>query len=147
MKKIAIFCAACLAVIVVLLAHRAWSDYGRRREAEDALLKFEAGRPPRFEVDASQGDAKYHDPAARLIVSVGTDGGIKLNDEGAGTTDDTGLLRAKLEQIFRERAEGSSRAVIVLAAPEVKYAEVSKVVEAAKTAGATPVSLHPQTSK
>lgn len=147
MKKLATIGVLCLVIIVALLSYQTWVDFTQRREAEAALSKIEAVQPPRFRVELPSDNAKYHDTAARLVVLVGADGGIKLNDLDAGTTDDTGLLRVKLEQIFRERDEGSSRAVIVLAAPEAKYAVVSKVVEVATAAGADPVSLQPRTSK
>lgn len=146
MKKIAIFCAACLAVIVVLLARLAWSDYERRREAEAALSRIEDVRPPRFKVAETPGGAEGLG-APQLVVSVAADGRIELNAEEAGTTGDTGPLQAKLEQIIRGRAEHTGKAVIVRAERETKYAEVSKVVEAAKAAGAYPVSLETWDSK
>lgn len=145
MKKIAIFCAACL--IMLLLAHGAWSDYERRREAKEALSEGSANRPPRFEVGVPADGAKISETSDRAVVTVAADGRVKLNDEEAGTTADTGPLRAKLQQLFRERGEGRGGAVLVLASPEVKYADVSKVVEAARAAGADAVSLQPQDIK
>lgn len=146
MKKIAIFCAVCLAVIVVLLGRLAWSDYERRREAEAALSRIEDVRPPRLKVAETPGGAR--DPGApQIVVSVAADGRIELNAEEAGTTGDIGPLRAKLEQILRGRGDHVGKAVVVRAAPEVKYVDVSKVVEAAKAAGADPVSLQPQDSR
>jgi biopolymer transport protein ExbD len=147
MKKIAVFCAACLAAIVLLLARLAWSDYERRREAEAALSQIETVRPPRFKVAETPGGVGAQDAAPQIVVSVEADGRIELNAEESGTTADTGPLRAKLEEILRGRADQLGRAVVVRAAREVRYAEVSKVVEAARAAGADHVSLEARDSK
>ena len=143
MKKIAIFCAACLAAIVILLARLAWSDYERRRDAEAALTRIEDVKPPRLQVAATPGAVA----APQILVSVAADGRLELNTEEVGTTGDTRPLHAKLVQILRGQTPQLGRAVVVRAARETPYSEVSKVVEAARAAGANSVSLQAQDSK
>ena len=147
MKKIAVFCAACLAAIVLLLARMAWSDYERRREAEAALSQIENVRPPRLRAAETPGGDGARDAAPQIVVSVAADGRVELNAEEAGTTADTGPLRGKLEQMLRGRADHRGKAVVVRAAREAPYSEVSKAVEAARAAGANPVSLEVVDSK
>ena len=51
-------------------------------------------------------------------------------------------LSERLKQLIDERGAGrSSRAVTVKASPELKYGDVKRVVDAAKSAGAYPVGL------
>lgn len=82
--------------------------------------------------------------AASIIVSVDERGVISISVDGGGAeaVDNVGELRARLEQLIRERgAERSGRAVTVKASPKLKYEDVRKVVGAAKGAGAYPVGL------
>lgn len=73
---------------------------------------------------------------------VDDEGRLKLNAQEAGTTSDTSRLRAKLEQYFRERGDRApGRTVFVKASRKLPYTEVTKVVDAAKGAGADPVGL------
>lgn len=142
MKKLVTVCAACLIVITAILGHRAWSEHRRAREAEAAMASLEANKPARFRTDVPSKEAAGSDSADRLVVSVGDDGALRLNSEDAGTLDDLSRLRIRLEQALNERSEArSNRTVFVRASQRLKYAEVRKVVDAVRGAGADPVGL------
>jgi biopolymer transport protein ExbD len=79
-----------------------------------------------------------------LIVTVDEGGRILISAGGAGeeAVADAEQLRARLEQLVRERrGRGLGGAVFVKTYPRVKYAEVVKIIEAARRAGADPVGL------
>ncbi len=148
MKKLTIVSTACLVIIAAILVYQAWSQYKHRREAEAALQHVEDIRPPRFQATAPPDGESTIDTSGQIIVSVSEHGEIKLNDQVAGTTADTEQLRAKLEQVLRERAAHHiGKAVFVRTHHKVKYAEVAKVIDAAKRAGAGPVGLQAEEMK
>jgi biopolymer transport protein ExbD len=94
-----------------------------------------------------------------LLVEVSAAGGIKLDGRPAGTLRDTATLAAALKRVFegreRERARGPGsaegvkppddrlldRSVNVKAPASLNYGLVVKVIDAVKTAGASPVGL------
>jgi len=94
-----------------------------------------------------------------LVVSIESDFSLKLNLDGAGSTNDTGPLSAKLTQIFKERRDNRAyepgkenrtdlaeedriaKAVFVKAPRSLKYVEVVKVIDAIKGAGGNPIGL------
>lgn len=94
-----------------------------------------------------------------LNVEVSAAGGIKLDGRPAGTLRDTSQLTAALKRVFesreRERARGPGsaervkppgegpldRSVNVKAPASLNYGLVVKVIDAVKTAGASPVGL------
>ena len=142
MKKLSIVSTACLVIIAAILVHQAWSQYKHRQEAEAALHHIGEVRPPRFQATVPPAGQSTTDPSGQIIISVNDRGEIKLNGLEAGTTGDTGMFRAKLEQILRERTgQHPGKAVFVRAHYKVSYAEVEKVIDAAKRAGADPVGL------
>lgn len=142
MKKLTIISTACLVIIAAILVHQTWSHYTHRREAEAALSNVEDIKPPRFQATVPPAGESTTDPSGQIIVTVSDHGEIKLNGQEAGTTGDTNQLRAKLEQILRERAgQHPGKAVFVRAHHKVSYAEVEKVIDAARRAGADPVGL------
>jgi biopolymer transport protein ExbD len=85
-------------------------------------------------------------PAGRArvpVVSIGPRGLLTLDGRRAGTLDRPARLTASLKGVIRRRrGEGSQvRAVIIKAPSNLHYADVTKVIEAAKKAGATPIKL------
>lgn len=94
-----------------------------------------------------------------LIVEVDAKGGIKLGGRPAGTLRDPAPLTAALKRVFegreRELARGAGtaggvklpderlrdRTVFVRAPAALRYQDVVKVIDAVKTAGASPVGL------
>lgn len=85
-----------------------------------------------------------------LLISLDKDGSLTLNNEKQGTLSDTSKLKKILIQIFKEREdngvfrEGTNeieKTIFVKVAPSIKYADVIKVVDALKDAGASPIGL------
>jgi biopolymer transport protein ExbD len=75
---------------------------------------------------------------------------VTLNNSDAGDTSDASALTAKLQDIFNQRTqngvfrEGTNeveKTIFIKSSPAVKYGEVVRVIDAAKTAGATPIGL------
>ncbi len=112
-------------------------------------------KPSRFEakVPAEPKDNQPKDVKPNpltLVVSVGGDQKIKLNQEELGDTTDASNLTNKLSQIFKDREsngvykEGTNeieKTVFVKAPRSIKYGEVVKLIDAIKIAGAQPVGL------
>lgn len=86
-----------------------------------------------------------------LIIFLSRDGGkLRLNQDDIGDVSDTAPLTAKLEEIFKDREargvlrEGTNeveKTIFVKAPKSVKYGDVVKAIDAAKTAGAQPIGL------
>lgn len=95
-----------------------------------------------------------------LVAVVESDGTLRLNHESnLGTTADTAQLTDRLRSIFAERiangqiserfaddierpaADRIERTVFIKAPRSIGYGEVARVVDAAKLAGAYPISL------
>ena len=86
-----------------------------------------------------------------LIVSINADSSLKLNTENdLGTIADPEKLIDLLSDTFRKRAENGvfdasgkviEKTVFIKAPRNLAYGEVVKVVNAVKTAGASPISL------
>jgi len=75
---------------------------------------------------------------------------VTLNNADAGDTSDASALTAKLKEIFGQREsngvfrEGTNeveKTIFIKSSPVVKYGEVVRVIDAAKSAGATPIGL------
>lgn len=75
---------------------------------------------------------------------------ITLNNEPAGDVSDPSPLTAKLAEIFKQREingvlrENSNeieKTVFIKAPTSVRYGDVVKVIDAAKSAGASPIGL------
>ena len=93
-----------------------------------------------------------------LVVSVGNDGHLTLNNENAGSIGD-GELSSRLKQVFADRAANGvisdafaddpqrpvpdriERTVFVKAPKTLDYGSVSRVVDQVNLAGAYPISL------
>lgn len=122
-------------------------------------------KPSRFKADIpTQRDpnedlSKLKPNPLTLVVSVAPDLGLKLNQDGIGSVNDTGPLSQKLTQVFQERKSQRAykvgmetrtdlpeddrieKTVFVKAPRSLKYGEVVKVIDAIKGAGANPVGL------
>ncbi|HEY0049091.1 MAG TPA: biopolymer transporter ExbD, partial [Pyrinomonadaceae bacterium] len=85
-----------------------------------------------------------------LIVFIDKEGKLRLNQDEMGNIADSSGLVTKLTEIFnyrdangifRENTNETEKTVFIKAPRSVKYGEVAKVVDAAKSAGAQPVGL------
>ena len=94
-----------------------------------------------------------------LVVSIGGDMSLKLNQDSLGSVNDTTALSQRLLQVFRQRQEQRAykvgmetrsdvreedrieKTVFVKAPRTMKYGDVVKVIDAIKGAGASPVGL------
>jgi biopolymer transport protein ExbD len=143
MKKLTIgVITVSLAIIASVMSYRLWSDYRQARQAESALAHLEDQKPQRVKAELPPDGRMTSLSPTRLVVSLDAGGMLKLNEEEAGTISDLSQLRTRLEHIFRERGEQQpERTVFVRIPRSVKYTEASKVIDAAKQAGAHPVGL------
>lgn len=113
-------------------------------------------KPSRFEAkvpaepkDQPQVDVKPN--PLTLVVAINRETrAVTLNNESAGTVDDTTALSAQLSEIFKAREsngvfrEGTNEVekTIFIKSPKLaKYGDVVKVIDAAKYAGAAPIGL------
>lgn len=94
-----------------------------------------------------------------LVVSIGNDLQLKLNQDAMGSVNDTTLLSQKLVQVFQQRKDQRAykpgmetrtdvpeqdrieKTVFIKAPRGLRYEEVVKVIDAIKGAGANPVGL------
>ena len=94
-----------------------------------------------------------------LVVSIGNDLQLKLNQESMGSVNDTAMLSQKLVQVFQQRKDQRAykpgmetradvpeqdrieKTVFIKAPRGLRYEEVVKVIDAIKGAGANPVGL------
>ena len=111
--------------------------------------RFEAKVPAEPKPEEKQADVRPN-PLTLVVAINNSDKSITLNSEKVGDISNTGDLTAKLTQIFAERTsngtfrEGTNeveKTVFVKSPRSSKYGEVVKVIDAAKTAGATPIGL------
>jgi biopolymer transport protein ExbD len=85
-----------------------------------------------------------------LVVAIGSDGKVTLNNEAAGDVSDPSLLTNSLAEqfkirenngTFREGTNEVEKTVFMKAPKSVPYGNVVKVIDAVKTAGAEPIGL------
>ena len=122
-------------------------------------------KPSRFKADIpTQRDpnedlSKLKPNPLTLVVTVGPDLSIKLNQDNLGSVNDTAPLAQRLLQVFQQRKEQRAykvgmetradlkeddrieKTVFVKAPRATKYGDVVKVIDAIKGAGANPVGL------
>ena len=122
-------------------------------------------KPSRFKADIpTQRDpnedlSKLKPNPLTLVVTIGTDLQIKLNQDNMGSVNDTAPLAQRLAQVFQQRKEQRAykvgmetrqdlkederieKTVFVKAPRSTKYGDVVKVIDAIKGAGANPVGL------
>src|ERR1041384_5509063 len=122
-------------------------------------------KPSRFKADIpTQRDpnedlSKLKPNPLTLVVTIGSDLSIKLNQDALGSVNETAPLAQKLAQVFQQRKETRAykvgfetrsdlkeedrieKTVFVKAPRATKYGDVVKVIDAIKGAGASPVGL------
>lgn len=148
MKKLAVISTLCLAIIAAILLYNQYSSYKHAKEVERAVSNTEVNRPTRYVADVPRGNTAASETSDQIVVTVDEGGTLRLNSRIVGTVSDTSQLRATLAQIFRERGDQqSNRTVFVKASSRLAYSEVTKVVDAAKGAGADPVALQVESIK
>ena len=122
-------------------------------------------KPSRFKADIpTQRDpnedlSKLKPNPLTLVVSIGTDLQLKLNQDSVGSVNDTAPLAQRLSAVFKQRKEQRAykvgmeartdvkeedrieKTVFVKAHRAAKYGDVVKVIDAIKGAGANPVGL------
>ena len=90
-----------------------------------------------------------------LVVTVGTDSSLRLNNAASGSIEEPETLVASLSGIFEQRTQNLAYAassggdatpriektVFIKAPRKLDYGSVARVVDAVKRAGASPVSL------
>jgi len=122
-------------------------------------------KPSRFKADIpTQRDpnedlSKLKPNPLTLVVTIGSDLSIKLNQDALGSVNETAPLAQRLAQVFHQRKETHAyrigfetrsdlkeedrieKTVFVKAPRATKYGDVVKVIDAIKGAGASPVGL------
>ncbi len=86
-----------------------------------------------------------------LVVSINKDTkAVTLNNEAAGDVSDASPLTERLKGIFKEREAGGvfkdgtneiEKTLFIKSPTSVRYGDVVKVIDAAKSAGAQPIGL------
>ena len=86
-----------------------------------------------------------------LVVAINREtSGITLNNEAYGDISDTEKLTNRLREIFKDRENNGvfrentnevEKTIFIKSPKSVKYGDVVKVIDAAKTAGASPIGL------
>ena len=122
-------------------------------------------KPSRFKADIpTQRDpnedlSKLKPNPLTLVVSIGSDLQIKLNQDSLGSVNDTAPLAQRLSAVFQQRKDQRAykvgmeartdvkeedrieKTVFVKAPRAAKYGDVVRVIDAIKGAGANPVGL------
>lgn len=111
--------------------------------------RFEAKVPAEPKPEDKQAVVKPN-PLTLVIAINNSDKSITLNNEKFGDISNTKELTDKLTQVFAERTTNGTfrdgtneveKTVFLKSPRSAKYGEVVKVIDAAKTAGATPIGL------
>lgn len=111
--------------------------------------RFEAKVPAEPKEELNQANIKPN-PLTLVIAINRETRGITLNNEPYGDVSDPEKLTSRLREIFRDRdangvfREGTNeveKTVFIKSPRSVRYGDVVKVIDAAKTAGASPVGL------
>jgi len=113
-------------------------------------------KPSRFEAKVpaepkDQQDVNVKPNPLTLVVAINKETkGITLNNENFGDVSDTEKLNTKLNEIFREREnngvfrEGTNeveKTIFIKSPKSIRYGDVVRVIDAAKSAGASPIGL------
>ena len=113
-------------------------------------------KPSRFEAKVpaepkDQPQVEVKPNPLTLVVTINRETrAVTLNNDAAGSVDDTTALNARLSEIFKAREsngvfrEGTNEVekTIFIKSPKLaKYGDVVKVIDAAKSAGASPIGL------
>jgi biopolymer transport protein ExbD len=100
------------------------------------LKKFAVTVPP----EPSPSDDPKPNPSA-LQVEILPDGRLRLNGKDAGTVSQPDNLNAALAAALRGRDSGADKTVMVKPTLRTRYADVAKVIDAVKGAGARAIQL------
>lgn len=94
-----------------------------------------------------------------LVVAVGSDSSLQINNENGGTVEEPGMVIARLKRVFAERLENRAysqdaagdptlseeerveKTVFIKAPRGLDYGSVARVIDAVKQSGARPISL------
>jgi len=113
-------------------------------------------KPSRFEAKVpaepkDQQDVQVKPNPLTLVVAINKETkGITLNNKNFGDVSDTEKLNNKLSEIFREREnngvfrEGTNeveKTIFIKSPKSVRYGYMVRVIDAAKSAGASPIGL------
>jgi biopolymer transport protein ExbD len=113
-------------------------------------------KPSRFEAKVpaepkEQQNLEVKPNPLTLVISINkANRGVLLNNEQAGSIDDPTALTTRLGEIFKERTNNGvfkensneiEKTVFIKSPTSVRYGDVVKVIDAAKTAGAQPIGL------
>jgi biopolymer transport protein ExbD len=110
--------------------------------------RFEAKVPS--EPDPNQDLSQIKPNPLTLVVTIGSDLKLKLNQDEMGSVNDTGSLSQRLTGLFAQRKEQHAyrpgteeveKTVFIKAPRSLPYGDVVKVIDAIKGAGANPVGL------
>jgi biopolymer transport protein TolR len=110
--------------------------------------RFEAKVPS--EPDPNQDLSQIKPNPLTLVVTVGSDLKLKLNQDEMGSVNDTGAISTRLTGLFAQRKEQRAyrpgteeveKTVFIKAPRALPYGDVVKVIDAIKGAGANPVGL------
>jgi biopolymer transport protein TolR len=110
--------------------------------------RFEAKVPS--EPDPNQDLSQIKPNPLTLVVTVGSDLKLKLNQDEMGSVNDTGPISQRLTGLFAQRKEQRAyrpgteeveKTVFIKAPRALPYGDVVKVIDAIKGAGANPVGL------
>jgi biopolymer transport protein ExbD len=113
-------------------------------------------KPSRFEAKVpaepkDQQDVNVKPNPLTLVIGINRDDRkVTLNNENAGSVDDPSPLTQKLTEIFTQRTNNGvfrentnqvEKTVFIKSPKSVRYGDVVKVIDAAKSAGAEPIGL------
>jgi biopolymer transport protein ExbD len=110
--------------------------------------RFEAKLPA--EPDPKDQNVPLKPNPLTLVVTIGSDEKLKLNNTDVGTVTDTSILSTTLVELFKKREVDKAyrtgttiveKTVFVKAPRSMAYGKVVKVIDALKGAGADPVGL------
>jgi biopolymer transport protein ExbD len=110
--------------------------------------RFEAKVPS--EPDPNQDLSQIKPNPLTLVVTIGSDLKLKLNQDEMGSVNDTGAISQRLTGLFAQRKEQRAyrpgteeveKTVFIKAPRALPYGDVVKVIDAIKGAGANPVGL------
>lgn len=137
-------------IIAAVLVYDTWMRHQAAKEAEDALTEAAKNRPERFKTQEPTEGIGSLTSSPQIIISIDELGTLRVSAYGGDpeTVENRDQLRARLEHLIEELStRNAGRAVIVRASPSLKYDEVKKVIDAAKSAGADPVRLQTEDQK
>lgn len=111
--------------------------------------RFEAKVPAEPKPEENQAPPRPN-PLTLVVTVDKSNLGLKLNNEDTGNVTDTSPLTEKLTAIFKDRENNGvfrentnevEKTIFIKAPRSLKYGDVVKVIDAAKTAGAQPIGL------